>query len=92
MKDRTHACIALGPTGNIQGSLKCFNIDTGKIIKCQTITLLPMPDQIVKKVRKWGKCQSKYDLSKDLIFLIGTSKNSTGTLNLMRKWKVSWKP
>ena len=55
MKDRTHACIALGPTGNIQGLLKCFDIDTGKIVKRRTITPLPMPDCIVKKVRKWGK-------------------------------------
>ena len=25
----THACIALGPSGNRQGSLKCFDLQTG---------------------------------------------------------------
>ena len=30
MKDRTHACIALGPTGNVQGSVKCFDINSRK--------------------------------------------------------------
>ena len=29
MSDRTHGCIALGPSGNIQGSVKCFDLLTG---------------------------------------------------------------
>ena len=29
---RTHSCIYLGPSGNIQGSLKCFDLDTGKVV------------------------------------------------------------
>ena len=27
--DRTHACIALGPSGNRQGSINYFDLDTG---------------------------------------------------------------
>ena len=32
MKSITHPCISLGPSGNMQGSLKCFDIRTGKVI------------------------------------------------------------
>ena len=28
---RTHSCIALGASGNRQGSIKCFELDTGKV-------------------------------------------------------------
>ena len=30
--DRTHACIFLGPSGNRQGSLNCFDLETGKVV------------------------------------------------------------
>ena len=30
--DRTHACIFLGPSGNRQGSLKCFDLETGNVV------------------------------------------------------------
>ena len=64
LKDRTHSCIALGPTGNIQGSMKCFDLKTGRVVKCCTITVLPMPDRIIKQVQKWGK-KSKQQRSKN---------------------------
>jgi len=37
MKSRTHPCIGLGPSGNMQGSLKCFDIQTGKVVTRRTI-------------------------------------------------------
>ena len=40
MRDRTSSCVVLGPTGNLQGSVKCYNLETNKIIKRRTITLL----------------------------------------------------
>ena len=30
MKSRTHSCISLRPSGNWQGSTKCFDLSTGK--------------------------------------------------------------
>ena len=30
--DRTHAVIALGPSRNRQGSIKCFDLDTGRVV------------------------------------------------------------
>ena len=61
LKDRTHSCIALGPTGNIQGSMKCFDLKTGRVVKCRTITVLPMPDRIIKQVQNGVKNQNSRD-------------------------------
>ena len=35
--DRTHACIALDPSGNIQGSIKCFDLGTGRVVIRRTV-------------------------------------------------------
>ena len=32
MKLRTHGCVALGTSGNWQGSSKCFDLETGKVV------------------------------------------------------------
>ena len=54
MDERTHACIALGPSRNLQGSVKCFDLHTGKIVARRTIEGLWLPDRIVKLVEKEG--------------------------------------
>ena len=54
MKDRTHSCLSLGPAGNLQGSLKCFDILTGKVVTRRTIKVLPMPDRFLKTPNRWG--------------------------------------
>ena len=41
--------IVLGPTGNLQGTYKFFNLATGKKIKQQKMTAYPMPDLIIKR-------------------------------------------
>ena len=69
MKDRTHACIALGPTGNVQGSLKCFDLETGRIVKRRTVTPVPMPNRILKKIKKWGQKSKQMRSQRRLDFL-----------------------
>ena len=54
MKDRTHSCLSLGPSGNLQGSLKCFDILTGKVATRRTIKVLLMPDRFLKTLNMWG--------------------------------------
>eukprot|EP00536_Pseudo-nitzschia_multiseries_P018072 jgi/Psemu1/54022/gm1.54022_g len=52
MKEHTIGAIAAGPSGNVQGGVKFFSLDTGKIIH-QTNTdykLLPMPADVIKRV------------------------------------------
>jgi hypothetical protein len=42
--------IFLGPMGNCQGTHKVFDINTGAVKKPCTVTLLPMPDSVIKVV------------------------------------------
>ena len=35
--NRTHAFIALGPSGNRKGSINCFDLDTGRVLVRRTV-------------------------------------------------------
>jgi hypothetical protein len=48
MAPRTHAAIALGPTGNMQGCVKFYCLTTGRVLKRRSFTPLAMPDSIIK--------------------------------------------
>ena len=48
--ERTQGCIVLCPTGNVQGSIACFDLETGCVLKRWLVTWLPMPDRVVKEV------------------------------------------
>jgi hypothetical protein len=45
-----HECIALGPTGNLQGSVKFYCLTTGRVLKCHSFTPMQMPDWVIKRV------------------------------------------
>ncbi len=51
---QTHKMIAMGPTGNLQGMVKFFCLNTGRILKQQLFTTLPMPDRVIKRVNAIG--------------------------------------
>ncbi len=55
MAPRTHAAIALGRTGNLQGSVKFYCITTGRILKRRSFTTMPMPDHVIQRVNAIGK-------------------------------------
>ena len=69
MSDRTHGCIALGPSGNIQGSVKCFDLLTGKVVVCWTIRELPIPDRVLRLANHWGKESRTVEYGNKLEFL-----------------------
>jgi hypothetical protein len=48
LRSRTFPCIVLGPTGNSQGSVWCFNLQTKQVIKRRTVKPLPMPDRVIR--------------------------------------------
>ena len=52
---RTHSFIALGPSGNHQGSVKCFDLETGKVVVRRTINHIPWPERMIKKASAWGR-------------------------------------
>ena len=54
MSDRTHACIALGPSGNLQGSIKCFDLLTGQVVRRRSFTPMPLAANVLKLVNRWG--------------------------------------
>ena len=60
---RTHSCISLGPSGNIQGSLKCFDLETGKVVTRRRVADLLFPNRMLKKANAWGE-KSKAQITK----------------------------
>ena len=63
---RTHSCISLGPSGNIQGSLNSFGLETGKVVIRRRVVQMPFPNRMLKKTVAWGK-KSKAHITKDPI-------------------------
>ena len=55
MMSCTHEAIALGPTGNLQGSVKFYTLTTGRAIKRRNFTEMSMPDSMIRKVNAIGK-------------------------------------
>ena len=51
----THATIALGPTRNMQGSMKFYCLTTGRVLKRRSFTSLAMPNSIIKQVNTIGQ-------------------------------------
>jgi hypothetical protein len=50
MKPRMHEAIALGPTRNLQGSMKFYSLDMGRMLKRHSFTAMPMSDRVIKWV------------------------------------------
>jgi hypothetical protein len=58
-----HEAIALGPTGNLQDSVKLYFLDTGRVLKRCLFTPIPMPDRIIAKVNNIKAKKSRVELS-----------------------------
>ena len=69
MTPSTHESIALGPTGNMQGTQKVFCINTGKVLKRRKITEFPLPSRVINKVNNWGKRSKIEEYGNKLVFL-----------------------
>jgi hypothetical protein len=54
MVSRSTPAIILGPTGNMQGMYKVFNLRTGKKIQRRKLTVMPMPDLVITQVERLG--------------------------------------
>ena len=51
MVPRTHAAIALGPMSNMQGSVKFYCMNTGRVLKQRSFTMMVMPDWVIKRIK-----------------------------------------
>ena len=65
---RTHGCIALGPSGNLQGSLKCFDLETGKVVTRRIIKQIPWPERMLKIANAWGRKSKRLILKESITF------------------------
>ena len=54
MRGRTFTALYLGPAGNLQGTIKAWDINTGCVKKVKRFDVVPMPDSVVDSVNKWG--------------------------------------
>jgi len=54
MMPRTHEAIALGPTGNLQGSMKFYCMTTGWVLKRRSFTPMPMPARVIRRINAIG--------------------------------------
>ena len=50
---KTHKFIALGNSGNRQGSLKFFYLKSGNVVTKRVFKVIPMPDRVIKLVNDW---------------------------------------
>ena len=62
MVSRTHEAITLGYTGNSQGSIKFYCINTGWVLKRRLFTPMPMPDSMIQRVNKIGEREKRHVL------------------------------
>ena len=67
--DRTHACIALGPSMNIQRSINCFDLDTGRVVVRSTFKQMIWPERLLRKAITWGGKGKKAILKGQIKFL-----------------------
>ena len=56
---RTDKGIALGPTVNLQGSVKFYCLNTGLVLKQRAFTNIPIPTAVIAKVNKIGKRENQ---------------------------------
>ena len=69
MSDRTHPCIALGPSGNMRGSLKCFDLLTSKVIIHRTFKEFLITRRYINLANSWGKSSHAKEYGNKLKFL-----------------------
>ena len=66
---RTHSCIALGLSGNRQGALKCFDLETGKMVIRRVADQVPWTDSLIETASAWGRKSKKLIMKDSVQFL-----------------------
>ena len=67
--DRTHSCIALGPSGNRQGNINCFGLDIGSILLRWKVKQMIWPKRLIRKANAWVERGKKDILKVRISFL-----------------------
>ena len=69
MEPRTEPCIAIGTSGNIQGSVNCLCLRSGRVLVRRSLKELPFPPSILKLVELWGKIPRSREYQRSLVVL-----------------------
>ena len=64
MTPRTHEEIDLGPSGNLQRTLKLFFLKTGLVLKRHVNTVVPIPYRVINKMNRWGDITKREEYGK----------------------------
>ena len=80
MTPRTHDCISIVPTGNLQVTQNVFCLNTVRVLKPSNIILVVAPDGIIKKVNQCFKYQKGEIINKIWIYLTGIRSYSIGKI------------
>ena len=67
--NRTHACIALGAPRNGQGSINCFDLDTGRVLVRRTFKQMVWLERLLREANVWGGKGKKAFLKVQIKFL-----------------------
>ena len=82
MSPRTSAAVSLGPSGNINGSVRFLSLVSGKIVIRDQFTILPMNDHIIKTMTELEANTSANLRGSVLDFLGGHTAEDTSTTTL----------
>ena len=85
--DRTHPCVYLGPSGNKQGSHKCFDLGTGEIVVRRYAKQLSWSDKLLKKANAWGRKEKHAIMRDKLQFLNRNGEKFAGKMMIWLKLK-----
>lgn len=69
------SCTVLGPTGNVQGTYSFYHLGTGRVIKSNYFTVIPIPHEVIACVEETATYQN---LPNDLIFSLATGDVTDG--------------
>ena len=95
MKLQTIGVLALGPSGNIQGGIRCYSLLTGKILHClfHDVTFLNIPEGVKRQLRHivrnkkavkgliFGDCHNNLDPPSVITGVTTNDKNDNDTDN-----------
>ena len=77
MNGRTFPALYLGLTGNLQGAVKAWDINTRCIKKAKIFDVAPVPSSVIDSVNKWGLKNQKETKTKMGKFLDRLKHNFT---------------
>ncbi|EJK65994.1 hypothetical protein THAOC_13102 [Thalassiosira oceanica] len=74
MESRTFPAIYLGPTGNRQGSVKAFDLETCRVHKIRNFTRMKMPQSIADEVDEIGR-RTRREVYDNVVHFADRNKN-----------------